>query len=238
MVNYNVIATQFGELIKYDTTIKEVNRIFMSICSFSCGLYPNSKITSSRSQTVYNWVMTISNSNLEENVKVGIIIEAIKLLVVKEGVKLKLLSMVPRDLFDESPLEIKSKGRTYVHKERIQALEEIKSGSFDYSKLIQFCKELNIAFSNQSYLSVILLLRGIIDHVPPLFGQSDFSHVANNYGTKSFKESMLNLNNSSRKIADAYLHTQIRRKESLPNSNQIDFSNDLDALLGEILRIV
>lgn len=80
-------------------------------------------------------------------------------------------------------------------------------------------------------------MRAILDHVPPVFELDDFTKVANNFGTKSFKDSMLNLNNSSRKISDAYLHTQIRKNESLPTLTQVDFSNDLDVLLSEIVRI-
>ena len=70
------------------------------------------------------------------------------------------------------------------------------------------------------------------------FGFDTFAEVTNNYkGSKSFKDSMKNLENSSRKIADAYLHNRIRKKESLPNENQVNFSHDLDVLLGEIVRI-
>ena len=78
-----------------------------------------------------------------------------------------------------------------------------------------------------------------MDHVPPIFGCKKFSEVANNYaGAKSFKESMLNLENSSRKISDQYLHVQVRASETLPTVRQVDFSNDLDVLLGEIVRIL
>jgi hypothetical protein len=45
---------------------------------------------------------------------------------------------------------------------------------------------------------------------------------------------MQNLSNSSRKIADAHLHTQIRDKESCLTQSQVDFSNDLDVLLGRL----
>jgi hypothetical protein len=76
-----------------------------------------------------------------------------------------------------------------------------------------------------------------LDHVPPIFGCKSFAEVSNNYsGGKSFKESMKRLEDSSRKIADSYLHTQIRKSESLPNPTQVDFSNDLDVLLAEIAR--
>lgn len=126
----------------------------------------------------------------------------------------------------------------YVNKNRIDELENIKNNNFDLLKLIQYCRELNLAFSNEMYLSIGMILRALIDHVPPIFGKTSFKEVANNYGSKSFQDSMKNLENSSRKIADSFLHTHIRKKEVLPNNTQIDFSNDLDVLLGEIHRLL
>lgn len=83
-----------------------------------------------------------------------------------------------------------------------------------------------------------MLCRAIIDHIPPIFNVNTFNEVANNYGSKSFKRNMLNLNNSLRNIADSYLHQTIRKKETLPNKTQIDFKNDLDVLLAEIIRFL
>jgi hypothetical protein len=93
-------------------------------------------------------------------------------------------------------------------------------------------------------LSVPIIGRAILDHVPPIFGFTTFDQVSNNYGgqgvkkNKSFKGSMAQLNNSLRNIADNYLHQKIRNSEILPNKNQINFSQDLDVLLGEIVRIL
>ena len=83
-----------------------------------------------------------------------------------------------------------------------------------------------------------MLVRATLDHVPTIFGYKTFIEVSNNYGGKSLKKSLLNLQNSSRNISDAYLHETIKQKESLPNATQIDFRNDLDLLLGEIVRIL
>ena len=128
-------------------------------------------------------------------------------------------------------------GGAYVHRARIQALGNIKS-KFDFSRLVQMLTELNYVFSMENYISVILLTRAILDHIPPVFGFKVFVEVANNYtGSKSFKASMLNLENSSRNIANGYLHIPVRKSESSPNKNQVDFSNDLDCLLAEIIRI-
>jgi hypothetical protein len=127
----------------------------------------------------------------------------------------------------------------FVNPARIAELQAVKSSTFDLTKLIQICHELNNAQITKSYISIIMLTRGLIDHVPPLFGATSFAQVASSYGgTKSFKDSMQHLENSSRKIADQHLHTRIRKKEVLPNFTQVDFSNDIDVLLAEIVRTV
>jgi hypothetical protein len=134
------------------------------------------------------------------------------------------------------PLSAPTRG-TYVDSIRLDGLKA-KSTGFDLARLIQMLTELDHAFASANYISVILLVRAILDHVPPLFGLKTFNEVANNYkGTKSFKDSISHLENSSRKIADSYLHTTIRTKESLPTKTQVNFSNDLDVLLAEIVRI-
>lgn len=133
----------------------------------------------------------------------------------------------------------KNNSHTYINLGRIRELKTIKNKDFDLGKLIRFCEEVNISHANGAYLSCGMLVRSVIDHVPPIFGVTTFSEVENNYkGSKSFKESMKHLNASSRKIADQYLHTQIRNKEVLPNETQVDFSNDMDVLLAEIYRIL
>ncbi|RYH74523.1 hypothetical protein EVU94_05765 [Flavobacteriaceae bacterium 144Ye] len=129
-------------------------------------------------------------------------------------------------------------GLIFVDPDRINQLQKIGKDKFDLSKLIRKCEELNIAYSTKSYFSVGMLTRAITDHIPPIFNKKSFSEVAGGYGTKSFKDSMIHLDKSSRKIADSFLHTHIRRKETLPTRTQVNFSSDLDVLLGEIIRIL
>jgi len=119
-------------------------------------------------------------------------------------------------------------------------LVSIHSKSFDVSKLVQLCKELNIAAEHESNMSVAMIVRTIINHVPPIFGHQTFAQVAANYGGggKSFKASMKHLDDGLRNIADAHLHMPIRASESLPTPQQVNFHQDLDVLLGEIVRIL
>ena len=126
----------------------------------------------------------------------------------------------------------------YVDSARLLELREITSKEFDLSKLIQLCDELNKCYANECYLAVTMLIRAILDHVPPIFGYKTFLEVSNNYGGKSLKKSLQTLQNTSRNIADNYLHLPIRDKESLPNKTQVNFANDLDVLLAEIVRLL
>lgn len=125
----------------------------------------------------------------------------------------------------------------FVNTERIEELKTMTSSTFDFSKLIAYCEEINLCYQNNCFLAVAMLTRAIIDHIPPIFNAPNFQNVYSQNGTKSFKEHMTHLDKSSRKIADSYLHSHIRNKESLPNQTQVNFSQDVDVLLAEICRI-
>lgn len=134
---------------------------------------------------------------------------------------------------------LKRSSHEYVDSERINSIQELKSKEFDFSRLHQMLKEINEGYESENYITIICLLRAVLDHVPPIFGVLSFSQVANNYnGGRSFNRAMKKLEVTSRNIADMYLHAQIRKAETLPNQTQVDFSNDLDLLLAEIVRIV
>lgn len=125
----------------------------------------------------------------------------------------------------------------FINPDRIIQLEAVKNAAFDLTKLIGLCIELNNNSANKNSISASLLVRAIIDHVPPIFGSDNFAMLANNYdGGKSFKKAMLNLNNSLRNIADINIHSQIRNKEVLPTISQSDFTPELDLLLSEVYR--
>ncbi|WP_336490596.1 hypothetical protein [Methylobacterium nigriterrae] len=127
----------------------------------------------------------------------------------------------------------------YVNSERIYRLQMLQSESFDFSKLIKLCSELNIAHEHECHHAVAMLVRSIIDHVPPVFGHKTFIEVVSNYGGagSSFKKSMEHLQKALRNIADAHLHSPIRQRESLPTDTQVDFRAALDQLLAETIRI-
>lgn len=127
----------------------------------------------------------------------------------------------------------------YVSNQRIEQLRSIKHNEFDLIRLIKLCEELNLAHKHQCYLSIAMILRTIINHVPPIFGFGNFNQFVSNYsGGKSFKDLMDRLDGALRKIADAHLHKSISKKEILPEFTQVNFRAELDVLLSEIISIL
>gem|GEM_PF-4463465 len=149
------------------------------------------------------------------------------------------------DIFDQfSAVKIKITGEDepiqyegdYVSKNRIDELLQVKQKDFDLGKLVQLCKEANIAYKNGCILSLSMIQRTIINHVPPILGYTNFTEIVNNYnGGRSFKQLMERLDSSLRKVADLHVHQPIKKKESLPEMTQVDFKSEIDVLLSEII---
>ena len=144
-----------------------------------------------------------------------------------------------RPLADRSSLRLSALASPYVDPSRLAEIRGANIAKWDLRRLAQLCGELNIAHENDCPMTIAMLVRAIVDHVPPIFSARTFSEVANNYaGTRSFKGSMQKLHESLRHIADAHLHTQIRSRESIPTATQVNFSQELDVLLQEVIRLV
>ncbi len=136
--------------------------------------------------------------------------------------------------------DLRNQNSHFVDPLRIAELKSLKGINFDLARLIQLCEELNSNSSSKNVYSLSFLLRSVIDHIPPIFNFPNFSEFANKYpdGTQSFKKSMLHLDKSLRNIADNNIHSQVRNKEVIPTFTQIDFRQDLDVLLSEVVRIL
>jgi hypothetical protein len=142
-------------------------------------------------------------------------------------------------LISTERVKLATPGGTYVDPRRLTELDSLKSPKFDLTKLVALLHELDVCHQHRCYFAIAALVRTVLDHIPPILGCKDFSEVTNNYGgSKSFKKSMSNLERSARNIADQHLHAQVRNSEVLPTIVQVDFSNDLDVLLAEIVRVM
>lgn len=63
---YKAVAIQAGDILKYSTSINEIDRAARSVFNFSCDHFPNESITSSRAQRIHDWVLSLSQQKLPE----------------------------------------------------------------------------------------------------------------------------------------------------------------------------
>ena len=126
----------------------------------------------------------------------------------------------------------------FLHKDIIAELKTIKDSKFDLSKLIKMCEELNDSYARANYIASALLIRSVMNHVPPIFGENDFNNVVAQSG-RSIKAVLKRLNEEARPIADLHAHFMIREKESLPSKNQLEpYKPGFEVLLHEVISRV
>lgn len=117
------------------------------------------------------------------------------------------------------PTNVKSNSG-FLNAEVLASLRNLEIKELDTRKLTKMCEELNDNFSRGNYISSALILRAIINHVPPIFGLDRFSQVVANSG-KSIGRVLARLNDDARPISDLHTHLLMRRNESLPTKNQL-----------------
>jgi hypothetical protein len=123
----------------------------------------------------------------------------------------------------------------FVAPELLAELRAFRPAKFDFKKLIAFCEELNDAYRRGAYLSTALLIRAVMNHVPPVFGHTTFAAVVAQAG-RSIKPMLERLESEARPIADLHTHILIREHESLPTKNQVEpFKGAFELLLHEVL---
>lgn len=135
------------------------------------------------------------------------------------------------------PKEVASGALHYplISPQLIASLQEAKPNSFDASRLAEYCREINSAFTQGNLISCLLLMRAVLNHVPPVFGHTDFSQVVAQ-ASRSLKDNFEHLDESLRKIADLYTHQHMRKKEHLPTPGQVEkFGPQFELLLQEVL---
>lgn len=116
----------------------------------------------------------------------------------------------------------------------IARLTEANSSAVDVGTLAKMCREINSSYAYGNILATALLMRTVLNHVPPVFGCETFAQVAANVG-KSLKESFDHLENGLRKVADFHTHRKIAAAESYPSVAQVEpFKPQFELLLHQV----
>ena len=126
MTDYTLIAIKLGDILKYSSSRNEVNRIAGAMFDFNKKEHPNANITSVIAQSVYDWVLTLSEQDLTEDDKISILSRFIKELAPEYAIS-KLpegLDIEKKKSEREKPKDVDSKNVFVLmpFEERFQAL--------------------------------------------------------------------------------------------------------------------
>lgn len=124
----------------------------------------------------------------------------------------------------------------FIDGTRVAELRAISNNQFDLTRFVRMCEEINNAWDAGNTISVAMLARAMVDHIPPIFGQSNFSQVTSQASSRSIRGSLEHIQTALRHIADGALHTHIRRRETVPTATQVDFRQSFDVLISELIR--
>ena len=117
----------------------------------------------------------------------------------------------------------------------IERLSNAQSPSLDVTFLVLMCREINSCFVHGNLVATTLLMRAVLNYVPPVFGQDTFSQVVAN-SERSLKDSFDHLENGLRKIADFHTHRRIGPTDFYPSSAQVEpFKPQFELLLQQVV---
>lgn len=124
----------------------------------------------------------------------------------------------------------------------IARIEELKKSSilgYDLSKVVRLCEEINSSYAIGNFFAVGMLCRALKDHIPPLFasgGQVTFQDVIDAKGLEKSDREALKILAQNKHIQDGFIHSQIKRRESLANSSTVEIRSQIDVLLRLIVE--
>jgi hypothetical protein len=125
-------------------------------------------------------------------------------------------------------------GSLYVGKRVVEAIRAKDGRSkFDVTKLLALIDELNDNYTHQNTYGSHALLRGLLDHIPPILGQSHFDAVSSSYPWSLTDRKYMKQLAAFRAQGDDALHRQISNKADLLSFDDMPASVCVNHLLQE-----
>jgi uncharacterized protein (TIGR02391 family) len=135
-MNYKLIAIQVGDLLKYDSTINDINRAANSVFGFNCDSFPNESITSVRAKSIYDWILSLAREKMNN-------VERNKLLM-------QFIDLISPDDYMDKINEILEKAGVEIESDRSQNLD-FYNRNF-HSEICKHCLKL---YSQKNYFHAV-----------------------------------------------------------------------------------
>lgn len=128
------------------------------------------------------------------------------------------------------------KNSPFIDTSRIKEIKATKIEGFDLSKLIRLCEEVNSSYSAGNFFAVGMLSRALKDHVPPIFGYNNINEILQDGNISKSDRDSLKILHDNKHIQDGFLHSHIKKKETLATASSVEYRPQIDVLLRMIIE--
>ncbi|NHO85142.1 hypothetical protein [Micromonospora sp. CMU55-4] len=111
----------------------------------------------------------------------------------------------------EKPNATPNEPGSYIDERIFDLVKQAQGTRWDTTKLLELLRELNDNYRAGNAYAAHALLRALLDHVPPLFGQASFAQVANNHQWGRTDSRYVRRLVAFRDQADDAMHRQISK---------------------------
>lgn len=129
----------------------------------------------------------------------------------------------------------------YVELALLDELEQAAAGTkWQVHKLIALCQGLNDAYKAGNSYVCAAMIRAVMDHIPPVFGQSDFKQVASQhtFTMKQTDKAHAQFLVNSKSIGDDVMHRRIGPSVPVITMDDIPTPIRLNAILREMVTLL
>jgi len=85
-MNFRLIANQVGDILKFNTTVHEIERAAKSVFNFNREDFPNEAITSSRAKLIHDWILTLAKQEMTREERIQKLLEFLELITPSEKI--------------------------------------------------------------------------------------------------------------------------------------------------------
>ena len=82
--NYRLVATEVGDLVKWDSSVNEIERAASAILGVVKDSFPHEAISSIRAQTVYDWVLSLAQTKMNPEERDQRLVQFCRSIITKE----------------------------------------------------------------------------------------------------------------------------------------------------------
>ena len=152
-MNYRQIATEVGDLVKWDTSVNKIMCVANALFRFNIETFPNDAITSIRAQTIYSCVLSLEKQSMNNEERNQLLVTFCK-RITPEKHRDKLTQILEEGLRPsqsagkEAPSEFVARG---FHSEVVEQCKRLYAQGNYFHAVFEACKVYSRAVQAKSY---------------------------------------------------------------------------------------